>query len=452
MRALATWSFRHRRLVVAGWIVALVAISGISRAVGTAYSNDFSLPDTESTRAIDLLTSVAPASAGDTDQIVFATTDGTKVTDASVQAKIEPMLAEVAKLPHVTNVQSPYGDAGAGQVSEDGTVGFATVTFDVQAQDVSLAEAKRFVNTARSAASPTLTVGVSGQVASQATPPSVGGTGFGIIAAGVVLFIVFGSLFAMLLPLASALISLGTALGVIGLLSHVLGMPDFSSELVLLIGLGVGIDYALFIVSRHRQGLLAGRDVESSVVVAIDTSGRAVLFAGIIVCIALLGMFALGISFLYGLAIAASIGVLFTMAAALTLLPALLGFLGPKVLSRRQRRKLATAGPVGIAEGRLLVPMGGHGRTTPDRLRRRGARRDRRARGAVPLAPAGLLGRGERSGGLADTDRVRPPGEGIRARLQRAAPDHGAAPTARGTRRRCSASRRPSPRDPGSSP
>ena len=124
-------------------------------------------------------------------------------------------------------------------------------------------------------------------------------------------------------------------------------MPEFSSQLVLLIGLGVGVDYALFIVSRHRQGLLAGRDVGSSVVTALDTSGRAVLFAGIIVCFALLGMFALGISFLYGLAIAASIGVLFTMIAALTLLPAMLGFLGPRVLSRRQRRTLATNGPVG---------------------------------------------------------------------------------------------------------
>jgi RND superfamily putative drug exporter len=352
MRALATWSFRHRRLVVAGWILALILASGLARAVGTAYSNDFTLPDTESTRALDLLASVAPQRSGDTDQIVFATRDGTPVTDASVKAAIEPMLAEVANLPHVSGVVSPYSDAGAGQVSKDGSVGFATVTFDVQAQDVSLHDARRFVDTAASAAGPNLVVGASGQVASVATPPSVGGTGFGILAAGVVLFVVFGSLFAMLLPLASALISLGTAIGVIGLLSHVLGMPDFSSELVLLIGLGVGVDYALFIVSRHRQGLLAGRDPESSVVLAADTSGRAVLFAGIIVCIALLGMFALGISFLFGLAIAASIGVLFTMAAALTLLPALLGFLGPKVLSRRQRRKLAASGPIlGRKEG-----------------------------------------------------------------------------------------------------
>ena len=161
------------------------------------------------------------------------------------------------------------------------------------------------------------------------------------------LFLVFGSLFAMAMPLASALIALGTAISVIGLVSKVMTMPVFSTELVLLIGLGVGVDYALFIVSRHRQGLQAGRSVQESVELAIDTSGRAVLFAGTIVCVALLGMFTLGISFLYGLAVASSIGVLFTMVAALTLLPAMLGFVGPKILSRKQRRTLAAEGPHG---------------------------------------------------------------------------------------------------------
>jgi RND superfamily putative drug exporter len=350
VRSLASWSFRHRRIVLGGWILAFVLISALSATIGTAYSNDFTLPDTESARAINLLRSVAPAQAGDTDQIVFATRDGAKVTDPALRAKLEPMLATVAKLPHVTSVASPFGPAGAAQISQDGTVGFATVTFGIQAQDVSVPAAKRFVDAARSASGPNLTIGVSGQIAQEATPPAIGGTGLGILAAAVVLFIVFGSLFAMLLPIASALVSLGTAIGVIGLLSNVLAMPVFSSELVLLIGLGVGVDYALFIVSRHRQGVLAGRTIESSVVTAIDTSGRAVLFAGIIVCIALLGMFALGISFLYGLAVAASIGVLFTMAASLTLLPALMGFLGPKVLSRRERRTLAADGAIPARE------------------------------------------------------------------------------------------------------
>ena len=142
---------------------------------------------------------------------------------------------------------------------------------------------------AQTAIGPDLQVAVAGQVAESADRVSFGGTGLGIILAGIVLLLVFGSVFAMALPLVSALASLGTAIGVIGLLSHGLKMPQFSTELVLLIGLGVGVDYALFIVTRHRQGLIGGSDVESSIANAVNTSGRAVLFAGIIVCIALLG-------------------------------------------------------------------------------------------------------------------------------------------------------------------
>ena len=213
---------------------------------------------------------------------------------------------------------------------------------------------------AQTAIGPDLQVAVAGQVAESADRVSFGGTGLGIILAGIVLLLVFGSLFAMALPLVSALASLGTAIGVIGLLSHALKMPQFSTELVLLIGLGVGVDYALFIVTRHRQGLIGGADVESSIVNAVNTSGRAVLFAGIIVCIALLGMFALGVSFLYGLAIAAAIGVSFTMIAALTLLPALLGFIGPRVLSRQAEEepgRQRTAGGRGRLQG-LLAQVG----------------------------------------------------------------------------------------------
>jgi RND superfamily putative drug exporter len=314
--------------------------------VGTGYSNSFTLPKTESTKAIELLQAAQPKQAGDQDQIVLATSGGAKVMDPDVQAKVTAMLANVAALPHVTNVRSPYGPRGASQINADGTVGFAVVTYDVQAQNLPIADAKSLVKTATAAGGGALQVAVGGQVAESATPPSPGGSGFGILAAGIVLFLVFGSLLAALMPLTSALVSLGTAIGAIGLLSNALKMPQFSTQLVALIGLGVGVDYALFIISRHRQGLLRGEQVEASVLTAVDTSGRAVLFAGIVVCIALLGMFALRISFLYGLAVAASIGVLFTMVAALTLLPALLGFLGPKVLSRRQRAKLAKSGPV----------------------------------------------------------------------------------------------------------
>ena len=163
----------------------------------------------------------------------------------------------------------------------------------------------------------------------------------------------------MALPLISALASLGIAIGLIELLSHVMKMPQFASELTMLIGLGVGVDYALFIVTRHRQGLIAGHDNEESIVNAVNTSGRAVLFAGIIVCIALLGMFALGVSFLYGLAVSASLGVLLTMFAALTLLPALLGFIGPRVLSRRQRRNLKANGPASSVQAAAASGLAG---------------------------------------------------------------------------------------------
>jgi RND superfamily putative drug exporter len=343
MQKLAHWSFRHRRIVVVAWLLALIATTVISGIVGPTFSNDFNLPDTESARALDLLTSVAPQQSGDTEQIVWETTGGTTVTDPQVEARISEMLKRVAAIPHVSSVGSPYTAAGAQQVSPDKSVAFANVTFDQQSQNITIPQAKTFVDTATAPSGNGLSVAVSGQIAQQANQPSIGGMGLGILTAGIVLFLVFGSLFAMLMPLASALVALGTAISAIGLLSHAMGLPEFSTQFVGLIGLGVGVDYALFIVSRHRQGVTAGRDIESSVVLSIDTSGRAVLFAGTIVCVALLGMFALGITFLYGLAIAASIGVFFTMVAALTFLPAMLGFIGPRILSRRQRKKLAVA-------------------------------------------------------------------------------------------------------------
>src|SRR5580704_13953096 len=351
MRVLATWCIRHRRLVVLFWALVLVGVSLISASVGSDYSNSFSLPKTESSDAINLLEAASPKVSGDVDQIVFSASGSSGVRDPAVVARINSMLAREAKVPHVSNIVSPYGPQGASRVSKDGKVAFATVTFDKQAQNLSTTIAKDLVNTAESADTAGLQVAVSGQLAEQATRPSIGGTGIGVLLAAVVLLLVFGSVFAMALPLISALASLGTAVGLIGLLSHVMKMPQFSTTLVLLIGLGVGIDYALFIVTRHRQGLIAGRDVESSIVTAVNTSGRAVLFAGIIVCIALLGMFALGVSFLYGLAVAAALGVALTMIAALTLLPALLGFIGPRVLSRRQKSNLAKNGPRIVGAG-----------------------------------------------------------------------------------------------------
>jgi putative drug exporter of the RND superfamily len=338
MLKLTRWTIAHRRIVVVGWIVLAVGVLGVSQALGKRNANNFSLPNTDSQRAVDLLQSRFPAQAGDSDQIVFRTRTG-KLTDASARAAIKPMLVRVARLPHVAGVVSPY-DAGANAVSKAGTIGFATVEFDQKANLLPKAAIDRVINTAEAVRSPALQVELGGQAIKQAQQTSLGfATGVGLIAAVVVLLLSFGSLLAMGLPIVTALFGLGAGLGVIGLGSHLVDMVDFSSELALMIGLGVGIDYALFIVTRYRDAYRDnGGDVRGALELAMNTAGRAILFAGATVVIALLGMFALGVSFLYGVAIAASLGVLLVLAASLTLLPALLMFTGKRIGGVRSRR------------------------------------------------------------------------------------------------------------------
>ncbi|HLH47381.1 MAG TPA: MMPL family transporter, partial [Acidimicrobiales bacterium] len=179
------------------------------------------------------------------------------------------------------------------------------------------------------------------------TTKGTASTGLGVVFALMVLGLAFGALLAALIPIITALVAIGIGYSITGLLSHVMGIASFAPLLGILIGLGVGVDYALFIVTRHRSAVRAGRDLEDAAATAVNTAGRAVFFAGLTVCIALLGQFALGVSFLYGVAVSATVTVALTMLAALTLLPALLGFFGVRVLSRRERRRLATSGPVG---------------------------------------------------------------------------------------------------------
>ena len=338
MLKLTRWTIAHRRIVVVSWIVLAIGVLAASQAVGKRNANNFSLPNTDSQRAIDLLQSRFPAQAGDADQIVFRTRTG-KLTDASTRAVIAPALERIARLPHVAGVVSPYA-AGAHAVSKAGTIGFATVEFDQRANELPKAAIDRVINTAEAVRSPTLQVELGGQAIKQAQQASLGfATGVGLAAAVVVLLLSFGSLLAMGLPIVTALFGLGAGLGVIGLGSHLVDMVDFSSELALMIGLGVGIDYALFIVTRYRDAFREnGGDVKAALQLAMNTAGRAILFAGATVVIALLGMFALGVSFLYGVAIAASLGVLLVLAASLTLLPALLMFTGKRVGRVRSRR------------------------------------------------------------------------------------------------------------------
>jgi RND superfamily putative drug exporter len=338
MLKLTRWTIAHRRIVVVAWIVLAIGVLAVSQAVGKRSANNFSLPNTDSQRAVDLLQSRFPAQAGDADQIVFRTPKGT-VNDASTRAAIAPLLARIAHLPHVTGVVSPY-DAGANAVSKAGTIGFATVKFDQLASQLPKSAINRVINTAESTRSSTLQVELGGQAIKQAQQTSIGfATGVGLLAAVIVLLLSFGSLLAMGLPIVTALFGLGAGLGVIGLGSHLVDMVDFSSELALMIGLGVGIDYALFVVTRFRDAYREnGGDVKAALELAMNTAGRAILFAGATVVIALMGMFALGVSFLYGAAIAASLGVLLVLAASLTLLPALLMFTGKRVGRVRNRR------------------------------------------------------------------------------------------------------------------
>jgi putative drug exporter of the RND superfamily len=337
----ARWATQHRRTVVLGWIAVLVISIGISSAVGTSYTTNFSLGGTESQRATDLLKRDFPAQAGDDDSIVLHTRQG-KVTDAAVRERVEPVLARVAKLPHVTGVTSPYERSGAAAISRDGTIAFATVTFDQRANALEKADIKRVISTAEAAHSPQLQVELGGQAIMQAQEASLGfATVIGLIAAIIVLVLTFGSFIAMGLPIITALLGLGTGVALTGVLSHVIDMPDVSSELATMIGLGVGIDYSLFVVTRFREEYRRGASATEATITAMDTAGRAVLFAGTTVIIALAGMFVLGVGFLYGLALGSVIAVLLTMLTSLTVLPALMSRFGDRL--GRRRRGAATA-------------------------------------------------------------------------------------------------------------
>jgi RND superfamily putative drug exporter len=343
---MARWCVRHRGRTLLAWIVALVAVGAVSSAVGTRAATDFSLGATESQRAQDVLGRDFPARAGDVDQIVFRARTG-RITDSDVRSRIAPALAQIARLRHVASVTSPYGPGGTDAISRDGRTAFATVTFDEQAADLPKAAVERVISTADEARSPDVQVELGGAAIEETSTTSLGAaTAIGLAAAIVVLLLAFGSVLAAGLPVVTALLGLGTAFGVIALASHAIKMPNFSTELAAMIGLGVGIDYSLFIVTRFRQSRRDGEDVGSATTVAMDTAGRAVLFAGSTVIIALLGMVVLGLSFLDGLAIAAALAVLLTMLASLTLLPALLSRVGPRV--GRVRHGRAAPGRAGL--------------------------------------------------------------------------------------------------------
>ncbi|WPW31580.1 MMPL family transporter [Streptomyces atratus] len=345
MAAIACWCIRHRLIAVLIWLFALGGAATAAGFAGSAYSNDYEVPGTESGRAAELLKSGFTDLGGDTDTIVWHTTDST-VRAADVRQTMTRTLHAVEELPGVGAVTGPYGASGAGRISEDGHTAYATITFDRQSDDIPVQQARAVVDTAKAAAGDHLQVELGGSAVALTEAPSVHfSEAIGVVVAAVVLFLAFGSLAASLLPIATALVSVGTAYAGIVLLGHVMTVADFAPMLGMLIGLGVGIDYALFIVTRHRTGLRSGMTVAEAAQNAVATTGRAVVFAGATVCTALLGMLILRLGFLNGVAIAASLTVVLTVAASVTLLPALLSFIGMRALSRRERRRLAERGP-----------------------------------------------------------------------------------------------------------
>ena len=347
MPRIARWCFEHRTRVLALWLAAVVVTLGLSHALGSSFNESVSLPGTDSQAAVTLLTANFPSAAGEGDQIVVQATGGATVRSAAVRVPVTAALARAAAVPGVESVVSPYSAAGAGQISRDGTVAFARVTWAKKAADVTKTDARNLIDAAESADGPHVHISLGGQSISneESSGPGLSIT-VGVIAALVILLVVFsGAVFSSLMPLLSTVVALLIGTSAISLISHGIDTPSVSTDLAVLIGLGVGVDYGLFIVSRHRSAVKAGLTYQQAAIEAVNTSGRTVLFAGITVCIALLGQFALGIDFLYGLSAASAITVALTMATSLTLLPAMLGFLGPKVLSRRERAALAATGP-----------------------------------------------------------------------------------------------------------
>ncbi len=342
MASFARWCFLHRRAVLALWLIAVISIFGLSQLTGSAYSSSASMPGTDSAKAQQVLSKDFPAQAGDSDQIVVQARHGTLRSPAAKTA-ITSMLARVARLPDVTSVASIYGPGG--QISKDGTIGLATVNFNSQAPPNSAVD--KLISTAQSADGPLLNIQLGGADVENVMPAGTDYTSvlLGIVLALVVLFFAFRrSVFGALLPVISALAGIAAGSFIVDVLTHAVSIASWVPEVAFLVALGVGVDYALFVVSRHRNELLAGQSPEEAAVTAVNTSGRAVLLAGLTVCVALLGLFALPDPTLPGVAVNVALVVGLTMLASLTLLPAMLGFLGPKVLRRAERRMLAQHG------------------------------------------------------------------------------------------------------------
>jgi RND superfamily putative drug exporter len=326
---LARTCYRHRRVVVVSWIVLLVVLITLGRTAGGAFRTDFKLPGSESTRAQDILKANGFGhQTGVQGSIVFRADQG--VNDPAVKGAMEGLFAKIQSQPELqAEVVSPYSQEGQRQISDDGKIAYAQLNLADRENSEYQTAADVIKADVAAVNVPGLDIDLGGDIFSDFVVPA--SEAIGILAAVVILLIAFGSILAMGLPILVALFGIGCGIALVQLYANFASVPDFTTQLAAMIGIGVGIDYALFIVTRYRQNLTEGMTPESATVVAFNTAGRAVLFAGTTVVISLLGMFLLGLDFVRSLAVGAVLAVLMTLLAALTLLPAVLGFVGRKI-------------------------------------------------------------------------------------------------------------------------
>jgi RND superfamily putative drug exporter len=334
LAGLARFCYRRRRLVVLAWIAGVLAVAFAGFGYGAPSDNDFSGGDSGSAKAQALIEKHFPERQGDTLTLAIKAEKG--IDDPAVRQKVEKTIATLAGSPVTGPVVSPYQDENL--VTKDRRI--ARTTIPLSDGDVEKSDVKPLVDAVKDASGGGVTLGLGGYMAEKAeTPPQGPAEGVGLLAAAVILFIAFGSLVAMGLPIVTALLAIAGGLALTKLVGHLAPAPDFTLIFGAMIGLGVGIDYALFIVTRYKDNLGDGDGPESATVGAVTTAGRAVLFAGTTVVIALLGLLVMGQRLMTGVAVATSLTVLITMIAAVTLLPAFLGFTGHRINSLRLPRR-----------------------------------------------------------------------------------------------------------------
>ncbi|MCL1592785.1 MAG: MMPL family transporter [Actinomycetia bacterium] len=339
---LGRFASSHPWRILAAWAVTVAMLVGAVVTIGPAFTTSITAPASESSEGLEILTTQFPNAGGEPATIVYNAEQG--VTDPEIQSAMSELFAATKQIDGVVNVVSPYSPIGSSQISTDGDsagqIAYAQLVLEA---GVTTDEGEQ-IGAEIAELAPELDgleIALGGDMFRLREPPN--SEMLGIAFAIFVLIIAFGSVLAMGLPIATALAGVGTGVLLTALLSNVIEMPDFAATIGIMIGLGVGIDYALFIVTRYQEHLRKGESVSESVGAALDSAGRAVLFAGVTVVVSLLGMLLMGITFVTGLAIAASTTVMVTMLASVTLLPALIGVAGHRIEVTRRGGMLASA-------------------------------------------------------------------------------------------------------------